>query len=76
VKQSTGHSPYHRGNDVPWRVIEACRVQTSLIGVHVILPVVSLMNVREAEFPILLLLIYPLDETLSLFVFSTSEERT
>ena len=61
-------------NDVPGRVMGACRVQASLINLHVMLPVFSLVNVREAEFPVLVRLINALEKSLSLFVLRQVEE--
>src|ERR1039458_10227796 len=61
------------GNDVPGRVLGASRGQASLISLRVMLPVFPLVNVRDAEFPILLWLIHALEESLSLL---RSEEHT
>ena len=48
--------------------------QASLISLHVTLPVVPLVNVREAEFPVLARLINALEESLSLLVLRQVEE--
>ena len=53
------------GNDVPGCVMGACGVQACLIGLRVILPVFPLMNIREAEFPVLLRLVDAVDESLT-----------
>ena len=52
----------------------ACRVQAILIGFRVMLPVFSLVNVRETEFPVLVRLINALEEALSLLVLRQVEE--
>src|ERR1017187_3208948 len=62
------------GNDVPGRVMGACRVQASLISLHVMLPVFPLVDVREAEFPILVRLINATEESLSLLFLRKVEE--
>ena len=56
------------GNDVPGCMMGACRAQALLVRLRVMLPEFSFVNVREAEFPILVRLIYTLEEALSLFV--------
>jgi hypothetical protein len=53
----------------------ACRVQAILISLHVMLPVFPLVNVREAEFPVLVRLINALEKSLSLFVLRQVEEE-
>src|ERR1035441_5569443 len=62
------------GNDVPRRVMGACRVQASLISLHVLHPVFPLMNICEAEFPVLVRFIDALEESLSLFFLRKVEE--
>src|ERR1035438_5193555 len=62
------------GNDVPGRVMGACRVQASLLSLHVMLPVFPLVDVREAEFPILVRLINATEESLSLLFLRKVEE--
>src|ERR1039458_4809905 len=69
-----GIDAWYGGNDVPGRVMGAGRVQASLKSLRVILPVFPLVNVREAEFPILVRLIDALQESLSLFVLRKVEE--
>ena len=56
------------GNGIPGCMMGAGRIEASLISLHVILPVFPLVNVREAEFPVLLRLINALEKALSLFV--------
>ena len=56
------------GNDIPRCMTGACRMQASLIGFCVTLPVFSLVNVRETEFPVFVRLINALEEALSLLV--------
>ena len=46
----------------------AGRVQARLVRFRVMFPEFSFVNIREAEFPILVRLIYALEEALSLFV--------
>ena len=62
------------GNDVPGRVMGTCRAQTGPISLHVMLPVFPLVNVREAEFPVLIGLINSLEESPSLFFLGEMEE--
>lgn len=62
-------------NDVPMRVMGAGRFQARLISVHVILPVFALVNVRGAEFPVVLRFINALKEALSLFVLRKVEKN-
>ena len=57
------------GNDVPGRVMGAGRGQASLISLHVVVPVFPLVNIREAEFPVLLRIIDTREETIPLFAF-------
>src|SRR5664279_1705539 len=61
-------------DDIPGRVLGAGRVQASLKRLHILLPVLPLMNVREAELPVLLRIINPLAESLALFVLREMEE--
>ena len=56
------------GNNVPRRVTSASRVQASLKSLRLILPVFPLVNVREAEFPVLVRFVNAIEEALSLFV--------
>ena len=63
------------GNDVPRRVMGAGCGQAILISLHVMLPVFPLVNVSEAEFPVLVRLINAFEESLSLFVFRQMEEK-
>ena len=63
------------GNDVPGRVMGAGRGQASLISSHVMLPVLPLVNVRDAEFPVLVRLINALEESLSLLCFRQVQEE-
>src|SRR5271157_5891777 len=53
----------------------ACRGQTSLISLHVMLPVVPLVNVREAELPVFVSLINALEESLALLVLRQVKEE-
>ena len=53
--------------------MDAGRVQASLIPLQVMLPVFSLLNVRKAEFPVLLRLTEALEDALSLFVPSSQD---
>ncbi len=62
------------GNDVPGRVMGACRLQASLVSLHVVLPVFPLVNVRGAELPVLVRLINALEESLSLLFLRKVEE--
>src|ERR1035438_9171408 len=55
--------------------IGAGRVQAILKSLDVILPVFPLVNVREAELPVLVRLINALQESLSLFVLRKMEEE-
>jgi hypothetical protein len=48
--------------------MRARAVQALLIGLCVMFPVFSLVDVREAKFPVLVRLIYALEEALSLLV--------
>ena len=52
----------------------ACRLQTSLIRIDVILPVLPLVNVCEAEFPVLVGLIDTRQESLSLLLLRKVEK--
>ncbi len=40
-------------HDVPGRRFCAGGAQTGLIGLHILLPVISFLNVGQAEFPVL-----------------------
>ncbi|MGB7758804.1 MAG: HAD-IC family P-type ATPase [Bryobacteraceae bacterium] len=62
------------GNDVPWRVMGARRLQASLVSLHVMLPIFPLVNVRGAEFPVLVGLINALEESLPLLFLRKVEE--
>jgi hypothetical protein len=63
------------GNSVPGCVRGACRVQTILKSLDIVLPIFSFVNVRAAELPILVRLINALEETLSLFALREVEEE-
>jgi hypothetical protein len=63
------------GNDVPMRMVGTCRVEALLISLHVLLPVFPLVNVRQAEFPVLVGHIDTLEKPLSLFVLRKVEEE-
>src|ERR1700684_4648729 len=52
----------------------ACGMKALLISLHILLPVFPFVNVREAEFPVLVRLVDALEETLSLLVFGEMEE--
>jgi hypothetical protein len=62
------------GNDVPGRVMGACRVQALLKSLSVILPEFPFVNVRDAEFPVLLGIINALEESLSLLALRSTTE--
>src|ERR1700722_15989976 len=62
------------GDDEPGRVMSAGSTQALLIRVHVILPEFPLVNVRHAEFPVLLRFVDAFEETLSLFVARKMKE--
>ena len=51
-----------RGNNVPGRVMGACGVQAVLVNLDVMFPVFPLVDVREAEFPVLVRLIDAVEE--------------
>jgi len=53
----------------------ACGVQALLISPRIMPPVFPLVNVRDAEFPVLLRLINAFKKALSLFVFRQMEEE-
>ena len=53
----------------------ACGVQALLVDLHVMLPVLSLLDVRLTEFPILVRLINTREKALSLFVFGQVEKE-
>ena len=52
----------------------ACRLQAFLISLRVMFPVFPFVNVGEAEFPVLLRLIDPIEEALTLLVLRQVEE--
>lgn len=60
-------------DEIPRRVMDAGRVQASLIRLQVMLPVFPLLNARKAEFPVLLRLTEALEDALSLFVPSPQD---
>ena len=60
---------------MPGRMTGACRGQASLISLDIMLPVVPLINVREAEFPVFVRLINALDESLPLLVLRQVKEK-
>jgi hypothetical protein len=55
--------------------VRAGRGQAIFISLHVMLPVFPLVDVREAEFPILVGLINAFEESFSLFVFRQVQEK-
>ena len=59
---------------IPRRVMGAGGVQAGLISLHVVPPIFPLVNVREAELPVLVRLINTLEEALPLLVFREMEE--
>src|ERR1039457_1411674 len=61
-------------NNVPGRVMGAGGVQAGLICLHVMLPVFPLVNVGEAEFPVLVRMIDALEESLALFFLRKVEK--
>jgi hypothetical protein len=63
------------GNDVPGRVMGACRAETGLIRLHVLLPIFPLMHVRQTEFPVLVGFIDALEEPLSLLFLREVKEK-
>ena len=63
------------GNNIPGRVMGAGRVQAILKGLSVAFPIFPLVNVREAEFPVLIRLINAFEEAPSLFVLRQMEEE-
>ena len=63
------------GNDEPRRVSGAGRVQAIFISLYVMFPVFSLVNVSEAEFPVLVRLINAFEESSSLFVFRQVQKK-
>jgi hypothetical protein len=70
IKDNLGHNQpgvplIIGGDDIPWRVMGAGRVQVRLIRLDVMLPVFSFVNVGKADFPVLLRLIDALEEALS-----------
>ena len=62
-------------NDIPGRVLRACRTQAFLKGLHIILPEFPLFYIRHAEFPILLRLVDACEESLSLLVLREVKEE-
>jgi hypothetical protein len=56
------------GNDMPGRVMGACRAQAFLIRIHVILPVASFVNIGQAEFPVPVRVVEPFEQAFPLFV--------
>ena len=63
------------GNDEPRRVLGAGCGQAIFIGLHIMFPVFSLVNVSETEFPVLVRLINAFEESFSLFVFRQMQEK-
>jgi hypothetical protein len=64
------------GNDVPRGVMSAGRLQTILVSLHVVVPIFPLVNVSQAEFPVLVLFVDALKESLSLFALRQVEKKT
>jgi len=63
------------GDDVPRRVMGAGGAQASLISLRVLLPVFPLVDVRDAELPVLARLIDALEEAFALLAFREMEEE-
>ena len=63
------------GDDVPGRVMGAGGAQASLISLRVLLPVFPLVDVRDAELPVLARLIDALEEAFALLAFREMEEE-
>ena len=56
------------GDDVPRRMVSACRMEAIFVGAHVALPIFPLVNVGGAELPVLVWLIDARKESLSLLL--------
>ena len=50
-------------------------LQAFLVGRHILLPELSFLDIRRAEFPVLFRLIDALDESFSLFVLREMEKK-
>jgi hypothetical protein len=61
------------GNDIPGRFASGCNTEAFLKSRHIAFPELSLLNVGEAEFPILVRLIDALKKAFSLLVFRQVE---
>src|SRR5664279_3860697 len=55
-------------NDVPRGELGAGRAQAFIVGLHVLLPEIPLLNIRQAEFPVLLRFIDPRQKALALLL--------
>ncbi len=62
------------GNDIPGSMMVAGGIQALLISLHILVPVFPLVNIRQAELPILIRLINARQETLALFFVRQMEK--
>jgi len=62
------------GNGIPGRVMGAGGIQAILVSRHVMLPIFPLVNIRAAEFPVLVRLIDTVEKSLPLFILRQMEE--
>src|SRR6202790_4434825 len=80
VEHDAGHdeagAPLFVGrNPVPRGVLRAGRAQGFLVGLHIVLPEFALLDVREAEFPVLFRPIDAVDEPLALLFLGKVQEE-
>src|SRR5450759_1020607 len=63
------------GNDIPGRIARTGSTQAFFIGLHVLFPEFPLLDIREAELPVLVGRIDALEESLALFLFRKVQEE-
>jgi hypothetical protein len=63
------------GNDIPGCIPGACRTEAFLIGLHILFPELPLLNIRNAEFPVLFRHFDTLKETLSLLLLREMQKK-
>src|ERR1035437_5362693 len=63
------------GNDIPGRIARTGSTQAFFIGLHVLFPEFPLLDIREAELPVLVGLIDAFEESLALFLFRKMQEE-
>ncbi len=63
------------GNDVPRRVMSAGSAQAFRVGLHILLPILSLLHIRGGKLPILPRCVDPVEEAPALLLFREVQKK-